>query len=204
MSVQPSYLKHLGKDPKLKAILKGVEPIELHRRKSVCLRLCASIMGQQLSTQVAKVLWERFLLLYGGIEPKPQQILETQFETLRGIGLSNAKTDYIRNVAQHFTEAGLTDAKLYKMSNEAVYEALLPIKGVGRWTVQMLLMFTLAREDVFPVDDLGIQQAMIRMYGLDAGNKKLLKASMESIAEAWSPYRTYACLHLWQWKDDKA
>ena len=89
------------------------------------------------------------------------------------------------------------------MSNEEIIELLTQIKGVGKWTVEMLLMFTLGREDVFAVDDLGIQQAMIRLYKLDPTDKKALKEKMLQLSAKWSPYRTYACLHLWQWKDEK-
>lgn len=195
------YLKHLLKDPVLRPVLAGQDAIELKQRDNVCLRLCASVMGQQLSTKVAKVLWHRFLELHNGLEPSPAAILETPFDTLRGIGLSAAKTQYIRNVAQHFLNEGLTDATLARMPDEAVYEALLPIKGVGRWTVEMLLMFTLGREDVFPADDLGIQQAVSRLYPLDGSSKKALKADLERIAARWTPYRTYASMHLWRWKD---
>ncbi len=196
-----AYLQHLLHDPALRPVLAGQDARTLKQRGNVCLRLCASVLWQQLSTKVAKVLWHRFLDLYGGAEPEPAAILETPFDTLRGIGLSNAKTGYVRNVAQHFLDEGLTDAVLAGMDDAAVYEALLPIKGVGRWTVEMLLMFTLGREDVFPADDLGIQQAMARLYPLDASSKKALRADMERIAAAWSPYRTYAAMHLWRWKD---
>lgn len=122
-------------------------------------------------------------------------------ESLRGIGLSGAKTAYVHNVAAYFLEHNITDTTLEKMSDEEVVETLLPIKGVGRWTVEMLLMFTLGREDVFAPDDLGIQQAMMGLYGLNASSKKELIAEMRRIAEEWKPYRTYACLHLWRWKD---
>jgi DNA-3-methyladenine glycosylase II len=89
------------------------------------------------------------------------------------------------------------------MSNEEVIDLLTQIKGVGKWTVEMLLMFTLGREDVFAPDDYGIQTAMKKIYRLNDGNKKELKEKMEKIAAKWSPYRTYACLHLWQWKDEE-
>jgi DNA-3-methyladenine glycosylase II len=106
-------------------------------------------------------------------------------------------------VARFFIEHKITDKKLQQMDNESIIELLTQIKGVGKWTVEMLLMFTLGREDVFAVDDLGIQQAMIRLYKLDSTNKKALKEKMLLLSTKWSPYRTYACLHLWQWKDDK-
>jgi DNA-3-methyladenine glycosylase II len=158
-------------------------------------------MSQQLSTKVAKVIFHRFLALYNGEEPTSEQIAATPPETLRSIGLSNAKVQYVLNVAQFCIEHGLTDKKLKKLNNEEVIELLTQIKGVGRWTVEMLLMFTLGREDVFAVDDYGIQVAMKNIYKLDDSNRKEFKEAMQKISAKWSPYRTYACLHLWQWKD---
>jgi DNA-3-methyladenine glycosylase II len=195
------YFEHLSKDRKLERILTERLP-EIETRKNIPLRLMASIMSQQLSTKVAKVLFHRFLELYNGKEPKPQQVLDTKFETLRGIGLSNAKVSYVQNVAQFFVDNKITDKKLLSMENEEVIELLTQIKGVGKWTVEMLLMFTLGREDVFAVDDFGIQQAMIKIYRLDPVDKKAMKEKMLKISSKWSPYRTYACLHLWQWKDE--
>lgn len=92
--------------------------------------------------------------------------------------------------------------QLTRMSNEEVTEHLIQIKGVGRWTTEMILMFALGREDVFAVDDLGIQNAMIKLYKLDNTDKKQLREDMLRISKKWSPYRTYACLHLWRWKDN--
>ncbi|RYF86018.1 MAG: DNA-3-methyladenine glycosylase 2 family protein [Chitinophagaceae bacterium] len=196
------YVNHLSKDSKLRKVLSEQDPVELKPRKNVPLRLCASIMSQQLSTKVAKVIFHRFLDLYGGKEPTPQQIAATPFDQLRAIGLSNSKTQYVLNVAQFAIDQKLEDKKLRKMSDEDVIALLTQIKGVGRWTVEMLLMFTLGREDVFAVDDYGIQSAMKKLYGLDDSNKKEFKEKMQKIAVKWSPYRTYACLHLWQWKDE--
>ena len=197
-----SYTNHLAKDKKLARLMNGHEPFQLKFHKNICLRLCASIMSQQLSTKVAKVIYHRFLELYGGKEPTPEQIVTTPFDTLRAIGLSNAKTQYVLNVAQFAIDHQLDDKKLKKMSNEAVIELLTQIKGVGKWTVEMLLMFTLGREDVFSVDDYGIQVAMKNIYRLEDSNKKDLKEKMLKISGKWSPYRTYACLHLWHWKDN--
>ncbi|MEQ1678735.1 MAG: DNA-3-methyladenine glycosylase 2 family protein, partial [Chitinophagaceae bacterium] len=124
-------------------------------------------------------------------------------ETLRGIGLSNAKVSYVKNVAQFEIESGMDAKKLGKMTNEEVVEYLIVIKGVGRWTIEMLLMFALGREDVFAVDDLGIQNAMIKLYQLENSDKKRLKEDMLRLSAKWSPYRTYACVHLWRWKDNE-
>lgn len=200
-SAAAPHILHLSKDKKLAPILATVEPYLLKKRRNVCLRLCASIMSQQLSTKVAEVFHKRFLLLFDGKEPTPQQIADTPFETLRGIGLSNAKANYVLNVANYFIEHNITDKMLYKMQPEEVMELLLPIKGVGRWTVEMLLMFTLGFEDVFPPDDLGIQQAMAKIYKLDMTDKKALREQMLKISAKWTPYRTQACFYLWKYKD---
>ena len=195
------YIPHLSKDRRLKKLVETGKPHKLKKRKNICNYLCASIMSQQLSTKVATVIHNRFLALYEGKEPTPQQILETPFEKLRGIGLSNAKVNYVQNVARFELEHGMDARKLNAMSNEEVIEYLTQIKGVGRWTVEMLLMFALGREDVFAIDDLGIQNAMVKLYKLDPGDKKKLKESLVKLSAKWAPYRTYACLHLWRWKD---
>lgn len=196
------YIAHLSKDKKLKKLIENGESHQLKKRKNICTYLCASIMSQQLSTKVADVIYKRFIALYGGKEPMPQQIIDTPFEQLRGIGLSNAKVGYVKNVAEFELAFGMDVKKLGKMSNEEVIDYLVVIKGVGRWTIEMLLMFALGREDVFAVDDLGIQNAMIKLYKLDNTDKKKLKEDMFRLSKKWSPYRTYACIHLWRWKDN--
>jgi DNA-3-methyladenine glycosylase II len=198
-----SYITHLEKDKKLRAVLATQDPFELKIRKNIPLRLCASIMSQQLSTKVAAVIFKRFLEIYGRKEPTPKQILDTPLETLRGIGLSNAKALYVLNVAHFCIEHRIDDRKLKKMSNDEIIDLLTAIKGVGKWTVEMLLMFTLGREDVFAIDDYGIQSAMKKLYALDDSNKKDYRQNLLRISEKWSPYRTYACMHLWNWKDEK-
>ena len=196
------YIKHLSKDKNLKKIIAKQKPHKLVKRKNICTWLCASIMSQQLSTKVADVIHKRYLDLFDSNEPTPQQILDTPFEKLRGIGMSNAKVSYVQNVAKFEMEFGLEPKKLNRMSNEEVIAYLTQIKGVGQWTAEMLLMFSLGREDVFAVDDLGIQNAMIKLYEINYRKKKNLKEKMLLISSAWSPYRTYACVHLWRWKDN--
>lgn len=195
------YIAHLAKDKKLKPLLETAAPMRLRKRKNICIYLCASIMSQQLSTKVADVIYRRFIELFDGKEPSPQQILDMPFDKLRGVGLSNAKVSYVKNVAQFELEKGMEARRLAKMDNEEVIAYLTQIKGVGRWTVEMLLMFALGREDVFAVDDLGIQNAMIRLYKLDNTDKKTFREKILRLSVKWAPYRTYACLHLWNWKD---
>ena len=196
------HITHLCKDKKLKKIIELQKPYVLTKKKNAYLHLCYSIMSQQLSTKVADVFHRRFLELYKGKEPTAQQIADTPFETLRSIGLSNAKANYVLNVCRFFIEEKVTDTKLDKMSNEELITYLTRIKGVGQWTVEMILMFTLGREDVFALDDLGIQQAVCKLYKIDAEDKKTMKEKMLIISKRWSPFRTYACRYLWGWKDN--
>jgi DNA-3-methyladenine glycosylase II len=197
------HFKHLSKDKIFRTIIKGREPVLLLPRKKVYLQLCASIISQQLSTTVAKVIFNRFLDLYKTKQPSLKQIADTPLSTFRSIGFSNAKASYVHNVCKFFVEHNISDARLAKMSNEDIIDLLTQIKGVGKWTVEMILMFTLGREDVFAVDDLGIQKAITKLYELDATDKKAMKEKMLEISENWSPYRTYACRYLWNSLDVK-
>lgn len=197
------YKNLLSKDEKLIPLLENLVPYQLEINQNICLQLCKSIMSQQLSTKVAQTIYNRFITLFEGVEPTPEQIANAVPTELRSIGLSNAKVSYVQNVAKYFIEKKATDVLIHNMTNDEVIEFLLPIKGVGRWTIEMLLMFTLGREDVFAVDDLGIQQSMIKLYNLDTTNKKQLREDMIKIAEKWSPYRTFACFYLWKFKDTK-
>jgi DNA-3-methyladenine glycosylase II len=198
-----SYKILLKKDIKIAELL-NEDTYELKRRKNTPIRLIASIISQQLSTKVAKIIFDRFLKLYEDKEPSCLQVLSTDPIVLKSIGLSNSKVAYIQNVAQFFVDQKITDNQLYKMQPEAVIELLTQIKGVGRWTVEMLLMFSLGHENVFAVDDLGIQQAMIKLYKIKYTTKKELQLKMIAKSKKWEPYKTYGCLHLWKWKDTKA
>lgn len=195
------HIIHLLKDTKLAKIIEAMPDIKLQKRKGFFLYLVKSIVSQQLSTKVADIIYNRFLGLYENGKPDANDILNTNHDQLRSIGLSNSKANYVRNIAEYALEHGMYDKKMYKMTDEEVMDFLLPIKGVGRWTVEMQLMFALGREDVFAVDDLGIQQAMCRMYKIDSADKKAMKYKMMKKSEKWRPYRTYACMYLWRYKD---
>ena len=197
-----NYKSHLSKDKKLAAIIEGQKTFRLDNRENVFLSLCGSIISQQLSVKVAAVIYKRFLDLYKTENPDPAEVEATPLEVLRGIGLSNAKANYVKNVAQFAISPGMDRNILNLKTDEELIEYLTAIKGVGRWTVEMLLMFTLGREDVFAVDDLGFQNAMIRLYKLKRDDKKKFRNDLLRISNRWKPYRTYACLHLWHWKDN--
>lgn len=154
-----------------------------------------------MSTKVAAVLRRRFLDLFEGKRPTARKILDLPHDTLRSIGLSNAKALYIKNVCHFFLEHKLTDAKIHRLTDEAFIHLITQIKGVGKWTAEMLLMFSLGREDVFSIGDLGLQKAVGELYNIAYTNKKEFETRVLSITEPWKPYRTYACLHLWQYLD---
>jgi DNA-3-methyladenine glycosylase II len=196
------YRDHLEKDKVLKPLLVQTVP-ELKTEKNLFVRLLAGIMSQQLNTKVAAVIFERFLGLYSGKQPNPKQVLNTPGEVLRSIGLSNAKVSYVKNTAAFWLEEKLNEKELIQKNEEEIISILTKIKGVGRWTVEMLLMFSMGKPDVFAADDLGIQQAMCKLYGIDSSDKKQMKQKMIEISDSWSPFKTYACLHLWRWKDKK-
>jgi DNA-3-methyladenine glycosylase II len=195
------YINHLKKDKKLAAFITDTVHERIKPHKNIPLQLIGSIMSQQLNTKVAKIIYNRFIALYKR-EPKPQQILDTPNETLRAIGLSNAKVSYVKNVAAFCVEHNITDKKLLAMSDEEIIALLTQIKGVGKWTVEMLLMFALGREDIFSIDDYGVRSAMIKMYKLEKLDKKKLNEKLIKISNKWSPYRTYGCLYCWHMKDN--
>ncbi len=197
------YKQHLKKDKKLAPVLVEADHV-IKKRKNTPVRLMASIISQQLSTKVAAIIFARFLALFDGKEPSCDQVLACSNESLRSIGLSQSKVHYIQNVAEFFLAHKITDKQLYAMEPDAIVELLTQIKGVGKWTVEMLMLFSLGQEDVFAVDDLGIQQAMIKLYGIESSTKKELHTKMVAISSKWTPFRSYACLHLWQWKDQGA
>lgn len=196
------HVIHLSKDKRLKKLIESQPVFVLEKRNKVYLRLCSSVLSQQLSTTVAKVLYKRFLGLFNGKEPTAKQILNTPAETFRSIGFSNAKASYVHNVCRFFIKNKITDAQLHKLSNQEVIDLLTQIKGVGKWTVEMILMFTLGREDVFALDDLGLKQSVVKLYNIKETDKKLLAKRIEKISSKWSPYRTYASRYLWNWKDN--
>ncbi|MDI9337434.1 MAG: DNA-3-methyladenine glycosylase 2 family protein [Alphaproteobacteria bacterium] len=195
------YKKHLSKDKILKPLVKENDFI-LDKKNNILTHMIRSVISQQLSTKVAAVIYDRFLNLYNHRFPTCDHILDTPFNELKSIGLSKNKTQYVYNVAQFFLDNHLQDKMLHKMTNDQLIELLTQIKGIGKWSVQMLLMFVFGREDVFAIDDLGIKQTMVKLYNIQANSKKDVQNQLLLISDFWKPYRTYACLHLWHHKDN--
>lgn len=164
--------------------------------------LLNSIVSQQLSGKVADVIFGRFLDLFPKRYPNPELVSSIDIEKLWACGLSNAKAHYVKNVAVFALQRGLQLEKVSSMSDQELIDYLSQIKGVGRWTAEMILIFSLNRQDVFPIDDLAIRQSMIALYNLDT-DSKALKENLVRIADGWRPNRTLASLLLWAWKDGK-
>lgn len=194
--------QHLKKDSHLKKIIETADALETPGVPDVYNSLLRSISAQQLSVKAAATIYGRFLDLFENKNPSPHALATKTLEDLRSVGLSNQKANYMLNIANFALKNDFKKIDWNKLSDEEIINFLTQIKGVGVWTVQMILMFTLDRPDVFPHADLGIQQAMQKLYGLEQTGKALI-VEMNKIAEGWKPYRTVACRYLWKWKDDK-
>jgi DNA-3-methyladenine glycosylase II len=169
---------------------------QIQQSGDVLSALSRSIIHQQLSTKAAQAIHQRFLALYADLPlPTAEAILHTSDETLRAAGLSRSKVVYIKDLAQRVLAGLPTLTELADMTDEEIIQTLTVIKGVGRWTVQMLLIFRLHRWDVLPVDDLGIRTGMRNLYQLpELPNKK----TMEQLGQAWQPYRSIATWYIWR------
>ncbi len=197
----PDYLSE--NDEILKNIIQSTKiKINLNRipEEDVYLSLLESIVSQQLSIKASDTIFKRFLHLFENQYPNPEKLVLLDTTALRSIGLSAQKASYVQNVAQFKIDKGLDFETLSKMTDEEVIEYLIVIKGVGKWTIEMLLMFALNRPDVFPIDDLVIRNTMIRLYQVESQGKELYK-HLTKIADVWKPHRTTACRYLWASKD---
>lgn len=198
--MKEDILNHLSQDHVLKPLLEKIEFPSATSRGDLYESLIRSIVGQQLSVKAASTIHGRFIDLFDDAYPYPDEVLDFEIPALRAVGLSNSKAKYIQNVAEFFKTEKLEHKDWSAIEDEEVIKYLTQIKGVGKWTVQMILMFTLNRPDIFPIDDLGIQNGIKGLYQLEETGKELKKKMVE-IAEPWRPYRTYASRYLWRWKD---
>ena len=192
-------IEHLSAaDQVLGHVIANGRAIQPRPHEDLYLALLRAIVSQQISTKAAAAIWKRFQGLFQPEGyPEPREVLALSEEELRAAGLSRQKAGYLKAIAE-YNERGLLDYEhLTSLSEEAFTQHLTAIKGVGRWTAQMLQMFALDQPDVFSEGDLGVQNAMRRLYGLEETGRALQKR-MLAIAETWRPYRTLACKYLWQ------
>ena len=189
-------------DPILGDLIARGREIRPAAHEDLYLALLRAIVSQQISTKAAAAIWKRFQALFPPEGyPEPRDLLQMNDDVLRSAGLSYQKAGYLKAIAA-YNERGLLDYDhLTSLSEEAFTQHLTAIRGVGRWTAQMLQMFALDQPDVFSEGDLGVQNAMRRLYGLPETGRALQKRMLQ-LAEAWRPYRTLACKYLWQSLDN--
>jgi len=189
------------RDPVIRDLIRRHGPCGLPdaQHEDAFTALTHSIISQQLSTKAAATIARRFDALFGGI-PTPAAVALADDAQLRAVGLSSQKIRYMRDLCSRVADGSLTLEKVNELSDEDVIQSLTQIKGIGRWTAEMFLMFRLHRPDVLPVDDLGILKAVQRAYGL----RKLPRAErLTKIGEPWRPYRSVACWYLWASLENK-
>ena len=193
-------VKYLSRDNDLKTLIDHFGVITLKRRRNYFKSLLRSIIHQQLSGKAARTIENRFLELYNGNRyPTPEEVLKTPAEAIQNVGISRMKTEYIRGLAKIIDDGDIRLEKLSELSNDEVGNVLKEVKGIGQWTVDMFLIFSLNRPDVFPLNDLGIQKGLMLLLGRQ---KILSQESMLSHSKKWKPYRTLASLYLWKIVDE--
>lgn len=196
-------IRHLSQDPILKPLVETIPFPKLEVQSTpVSEALIESIVYQQLSIKAAAVIYKRLLSRFDDEKLDLKKLSRMKTETLRNVGLSYSKSDYVRNIARFFLENENKQVDWHAMPEDQLLNRLTTIKGVGKWTVQMIMIGNMARLDVFPVLDLGVQQGIKKLYGLKEEGKLLID-KMQQIGAAWQPYRTLACLYMWRWKDSK-
>ena len=193
-------VKYLSRDNDLKTLIDHFGVITLKRRRNYFKSLLRSIIHQQLSSKAAGTIENRFLELYNGSRyPSPEKVLKTPADVIQNVGISRMKTEYIRCLAKIIDDGDIRLEKLKELSNDEVGTVLKQVRGIGQWTVDMFLIFSLNRPDVFPLNDLGIQKGLMLFLGRA---KYLNRESMLSYSEKWKPYRTLVSLYLWKIVDE--
>lgn len=194
--------KHLSKrDRVMRKLISDHGSARLFSRGDAFTTLARSIVGQQISVQAAQAVWERLLALLGQQPPEKRAplpvpgVLALSVEALRGVGLSARKVEYMLDLARHFEDGKVHVAQWRDMDDEAIIDELVDIRGIGRWTAEMFLIFHLMRPNVLPLDDLGLIKGISQSY---FSGEPVSRAEARDIAEAWAPYRTVGTWYLWR------
>ncbi|MAX13158.1 MAG: Fe-S cluster assembly protein HesB [Candidatus Marinimicrobia bacterium] len=194
-----SAIEFLKKDSKMNQLIRIYDPPILKPQDDYFYSLVRSIVFQQLNGKVAKIIFMRFIKLLPVNKINSRNVLMLDNNEMKKAGLSFQKINYIKNLAHFFNENLFDKKSIEKMSDEEIIELLIKIKGVGQWTIDMFLMFTLNRLDVMPYSDLAIKKGMKSLFSL---NELPRKNEMKRLSINWSPYRTIACMYLWKSVDD--
>ncbi|MFM7973337.1 MAG: DNA-3-methyladenine glycosylase family protein [Betaproteobacteria bacterium] len=190
--------RHLSRrDRVMKRLIPQFGQARLQCRGDAFTTLARSIVGQQISVKAAQSVWERLSMPWGGAQAvlKPAQVLKAQSADLRAAGLSLRKVEYLQDLARHFKERGSRSPLWSEMEDEAVIAELVSVRGIGRWTAEMFLMFGLMRPDVLPLDDLGLLRGISLNY---FSGEPVTRSEAREVGEAWAPYRSVATWYLWR------
>jgi DNA-3-methyladenine glycosylase II len=203
MDKHAASIQHLSKDKYLGAFVRGFGPLKFRREHSASAfqALAESIIYQQISGKAGDSIRKKFIALWPKKKfPTPQDVLKIKTEKLRSAGLSGQKATYIKDLAAKFIDGTINPKLFPKMSDAEIIEHVVAVKGIGEWTAQMFLMFTLGRPDVLPTGDLGIQKAFQKVFKL---RTKPTPQRMEKLARGWAGHRTVACFYLWRTLDTR-
>jgi DNA-3-methyladenine glycosylase II len=190
-------------DPVMRRLIDGVPGIHLTRRGDPFTTLSRAIVGQQISVKAAQTIWERFTVATGAerdsdaalVHLDAARVGRTRLPTLRRCGLSARKAEYLRDLARHFTTGALDPLEWPALDDETLITRLIDVKGIGRWTAEMFLIFHELRADVFPVDDIGLQKAIAKHYN---EGERLDLTAMRVLGAKWQPWRSVATWYLWR------
>ena len=191
-----------GKDPIIGALVDRFGHCKLVPHTDYYGELVSAIIGQQLSKKAGATIYKRFLTLFDGKLPTPEQIIVTDTEAIRGIGCSYSKAGYMKDLAQHIIDGRLDLAHIATLPNDVVIEQLVAVKGIGEWSAHMFMMFCLGRLNILPTGDLGIRKGMVLNYGLDELPKPTVMHEL-ALKNGWAPYQSVASWYLWQSLDNQ-
>jgi DNA-3-methyladenine glycosylase II len=189
------------RDRVLRRLVRAHPGVQLKRRSDPFTMLARAIVGQQISVKAADSIWRRFVTLVNTTPSRgfprlaPKSVVVSELLALRACGLSQRKAEYLADLANHFVSGRLDPRQWRKLDDEALIAALVDVKGIGRWTAEMFLMFHELRPDVLPVDDIGLQRAIAIHYN---GGEKLPREAMFAVADLWRPWRSVATWYLWR------
>ena len=198
--INPKIREHLSKEPHIAPVVAQLTiPPRPDHDGDVYFGMQRSIVYQQLSGKAAGTIFGRFLDLFPDGYPHPEALLEMDDDAIRAAGMSRSKTAYVKNVAQYWLDHRLINADWSRWSDEEILEMLTSIKGVGQWTVEMMLMFVLKRPDLLPLGDLVVKRQIIELFGVDTEKfrGKKLNEELIRLCEPWRPYRSYASRFMW-------
>jgi len=183
------------RDPKIARVIQGIGPFRLKRNRNYFVVLCKSIVSQQISTAAADTIYTRFQNLFDGRVPTPERVAGLKDAPLRAAGLSRQKSAYLKDLSRRFLDGTVRPHQLNYLDNEEIVDRLTLVHGIGRWTAEMFMIFSLNRLNVLPVDDLGLRVAVQNIYGMKArpDAKRLL-----SLGKKWNPLETVATWYAWR------